>query len=199
MDDITGFLSPGRDRSIRRIRAWASCVVDSQFRSLDMDACARSCEGTLVRHSSCFSVVSPACLALSLPRIHERRHRRMLDNLPQRGREAIPRLARSLLGVRVITVSAGYAHTVAVSADGRAYSSGQNDRGQVRTLNTWNLGCESSPRRAGARAMGKHGSDRRTGGEMNRNRFGFAHPYLVPSHCEIHPMFACCMLQLSKS
>lgn len=68
----------------------------------------------------------------SRPR-HRARHRqrRMLENLPQRSREAVPRLARSLLGTRVASVSAGYAHSVAVSEDGRAFSVGQNDRGQV--------------------------------------------------------------------
>ncbi|CAM9542500.1 unnamed protein product [Pylaiella littoralis] len=57
--------------------------------------------------------------------------RRMMGRLPTRNRQAVPRLATSLKGVRVTSISAGYAHSVAVSDQGRAFSSGQNDRGQL--------------------------------------------------------------------
>ncbi|CAM9968407.1 unnamed protein product, partial [Sphacelaria rigidula] len=55
----------------------------------------------------------------------------MLRRLPTRHREAVPRLAQSLLGKRVVSASAGYAHSVAVTADGRCFCTGQNDRGQL--------------------------------------------------------------------
>lgn len=55
----------------------------------------------------------------------------MMGRLPTRNREAVPRLATSLRDMKVISISAGYAHSVAVTDQGRAFSSGQNDRGQV--------------------------------------------------------------------
>lgn len=57
----------------------------------------------------------------------------MLERLPTRSRQPVPRLATSLRDLRVTSISAGYAHSVAVTDQGRAFSSGQNDRGQVRT------------------------------------------------------------------
>ncbi|CAM9444842.1 unnamed protein product, partial [Hapterophycus canaliculatus] len=56
---------------------------------------------------------------------------RMMGRLPTRNRQAVPRLATSLQEMKVISISAGYAHSVAVTDDGRAFSSGQNDRGQL--------------------------------------------------------------------
>lgn len=55
----------------------------------------------------------------------------MMGRLPTRNRAAVPRLATSLKEMRVTSISAGYAHSVAVTDEGRAFSSGQNDRGQV--------------------------------------------------------------------
>lgn len=55
-----------------------------------------------------------------------------MGTLPTRDRQAVPRLATSLQGMRVISVSAGFAHSIAVTDQGRAFASGQNDRGQVR-------------------------------------------------------------------
>lgn len=55
----------------------------------------------------------------------------MLRRLPTRNREAIPRLARSLLRERVVSASAGFAHSIAVTDRGRAFATGQNDRGQL--------------------------------------------------------------------
>ncbi|CAM9799218.1 unnamed protein product, partial [Ectocarpus sp. 8 AP-2014] len=57
--------------------------------------------------------------------------KRMLERLPTRSRQPVPRLATSLRGLRVTSISAGYAHSVAVTDQGRAFSSGQNDRGQL--------------------------------------------------------------------
>lgn len=57
-----------------------------------------------------------------------------MGRLPTRSRQSIPRLARSLLHSRVTSVSAGYAHSIAVTDEGRAFASGQNDRGQARLL-----------------------------------------------------------------
>ena len=56
----------------------------------------------------------------------------MMGRLPTRNRQAVPRLATSLKEMRVTSVSAGYAHSVVVTDEGRAFASGQNDRGQVR-------------------------------------------------------------------
>ncbi|CBN75162.1 conserved unknown protein [Ectocarpus siliculosus] len=60
--------------------------------------------------------------------------KRMLERLPTRSRQPVPRLATSLRGLRVTSISAGYAHSVAVTDQGRAFSSGQNDRGQILQL-----------------------------------------------------------------
>lgn len=57
-----------------------------------------------------------------------------MGRLPTRSRQSVPRLAKSLLHSRVTSVSAGYAHSIAVTDEGRAFASGQNDRGQVRLL-----------------------------------------------------------------
>ncbi|CAM9876355.1 unnamed protein product, partial [Laminaria digitata] len=57
--------------------------------------------------------------------------RLMMGRLPTRGRHAVPRLVVSLQEMRVTSVSAGYSHSVAVTDQGRAFSSGQNDRGQL--------------------------------------------------------------------
>ena len=59
------------------------------------------------------------------------RQRLMMGRLPTRGRHAVPRLVASLQDMRVTSVSAGYSHSVAVTDQGRAFASGQNDRGQV--------------------------------------------------------------------
>lgn len=64
------------------------------------------------------------------------RQRRMMGRLPTRNRQAVPRLATSLKGMRVTSISAGYAHSVAVTDEGRAFAGGQNDRGQVNCLRT---------------------------------------------------------------
>lgn len=55
----------------------------------------------------------------------------MMGRLPTRNRQAVPRLATSLKEMRVMSISAGYAHSVVVTDEGKAFASGQNDRGQV--------------------------------------------------------------------
>lgn len=68
----------------------------------------------------------------------------MMGRLPTRERTAVPRLATSLKEMRVTSISAGYAHSVAVTDQGRAFSSGQNDRGQVKRI-TRSLNLERVP------------------------------------------------------
>lgn len=60
----------------------------------------------------------------------------MIGKLPMRSQQAVPRMVTSLLEHRVTSISAGYAHSIAVTAEGRAFSSGQNDRGQVDIFDT---------------------------------------------------------------
>ena len=49
----------------------------------------------------------------------------------RRRKVATPRLVRSLAGVRVASLAAGFGHSLALSADGRVFSCGYNDRGQL--------------------------------------------------------------------
>lgn len=45
--------------------------------------------------------------------------------------ERIPRLIHHLQGIRIVSVSAGYAHVMIISDVGHLYSAGYNDRGQL--------------------------------------------------------------------
>jgi len=42
-----------------------------------------------------------------------------------------PKLCASLFGLKIVALSAGYGHNLALSADGRVFSCGYNDRGQL--------------------------------------------------------------------
>lgn len=45
--------------------------------------------------------------------------------------QTIPRLISGLNNVRIVEVSAGYAHVMLLSGEGRLYAAGYNDRGQL--------------------------------------------------------------------